>query len=125
MDHLVQLARKVILGEMDILDCLGSLDKKVSLDHQASTVPLVLMDHQVFQVADQRVDLLALQAPEDFLDLRVLKAMMVLMEILDLLDQKVLWEDLVYRDFLDLRVCLDKRGRRGMQEWLVLQEAQD
>ena len=109
MDHLVQLARKVILGEMDILDCLGSLDKKVSLDHQASMVPLVLMDHQDFLEVAQAEILVLLdhKDQEDFLDPQVYLGKM------DLMAPK---ENRGFQDNLEDQGLLDYQERKDPRE---------
>ena len=109
LDHPVQLARKVILVGMDILDCLGSLDKKVSLDHQASTVPLVLMDHQDFLEVAQAEILVLLdhKDQEDFLDPQVNLGKM------DLMAPK---ENRGFQDNLEDQGLLDYQERKDPRE---------
>ena len=86
MGHPAQLAKKVTQEGMDILDFLVSLDKKVSLDHQAHMVLLVWMDPQVYLEEDQEetLDLRDHKDQEDFL------APQVFLDKMDLMEPKVI-----------------------------------
>lgn len=82
LGHPAQLAKKVTQEGMDILDFLVSLDKKVSLGHQAHMVLLVWMDPQVYLEEDQEETLALLdhKDQEDFLAPQVFLDKMDLME---------------------------------------------
>ena len=116
MDHPVQSARKVILVGMDIRDCLGSRDKKVSLDHQAHMVPLVLMDHQDFLEVDQAEILVLLdhKDQEDFLDPQVFLGKMDLMAPKENRDFQENLEDQGLLDYQEKKDLLEKRAKRAM-----------
>ena len=116
MGHPAQSAKKVTQEGMDILDCLGSLDKKVSLDHQASTVPLVLMDHQDFLEVAQAEILVLLdhKDQEDFLDPQVYLGKMDLMAPKENRGFQDNLEDQGLLDYQERKDPREKRGKRAM-----------
>lgn len=116
MGHPAQSAKKVTQEGMDILDCLGSLDKKVSLDHQANMVLLVLKGHQVFLEEDQEETLALLdhKVQGDFLAHQVFLDKMDSMEPKEIRDPQELLEDKGFLDYQEKKDLLEKRVKRAM-----------